>query len=798
MKNTFIGSPVERREDLRFVRGRGQYVDDLHPAGLLYAVILRSSVAHGSIRAIDTAGALGIKGVHAVITAKDMPGGPPKIAMRLQPLPEFKPFEQPVIADGKVRYVGEPVAVVLADSVAIGEDALEHIVLDIEPLPAVTDCAAAARGDRLLFESHGTNRAMTFTAACGDVDAAFAAAAYVRREKLRTQRHYGLTMEPRGVLAQWEAGRLTVYGAAKVPFFNRRILAKQIGLPEDAIDMVENDVGGGFGARGEFYPEDFLIPFAARHVGRPVKWIEDRRENLMAMNHAREAAVDVEIACDRDGMILGLRGHADVDMGAYMRTNGAVGARNIAQFMSGPYRIPNIRLDSTLWMTNKTPVGTYRGPGRFETDFFRERLLDVVAADLGIDRVEFRRRNLIPASAMPYPFPTITPFESKDEVDSGDYGVSLDRCLAEFGWAEKSKLAGRVIDGRHHGLAIGCFIEGGAAGPKETAKLEIGADGAVTVFIGSSAVGQGVETVFAQIAADALEIPIDRITDVFHGSTAYVSDGYGAYHSRSVVMGGSALLDAVKNLHEAIRGEAAQALGLRAVRRRDYRGPNRRSRWAERDLRRVRRDVGGRHLPQQEAHLHLRRACCARHRRRPHRRGRDPRLPHRRRLRPHHQSDDGARAGDRLAGAGARRRHAGKSRLRRGGPAAHRHARRLFAADRERLSQPPRHRHRRFSLADQSARRQGRRGGRHHRRRRHHGERGRQRAQCLRRRAARAAADAGEDLGDGRGRPEVSGFLRGVIPGRASARTRNPEIVAPQLLDSGFTAARCPGMTGGV
>jgi aerobic carbon-monoxide dehydrogenase large subunit len=560
MKNTFIGSPVERREDLRFVRGRGEYVDDLNPDGLLYALILRSAVAHGRIRAIDASVALKIKGVHAVITAQDMPGGPPMIPMRLQPMPEFKPFEQPVIAAGKVRYVGEPLAVVLADSAAIGEDALEHIAVDIEPLPPVTGCAAAARGDRLLFEAQRTNRSMIFTAACGDTDAAFAHAPYKRRETFHTQRHYGLTMEPRGVLAQWDAtkGRLTVSGAAKVPFFNRRILAKQIGLPEDAIDMVENDVGGGFGARGEFYPEDFLIPFAARHVGRPVKWIEDRRENLMAMNHAREAEVDVEIACSRDGTILGLRGHADVDMGAYMRTNGAVGARNIAQFMSGPYAIANINISSSLWMTNKTPVGTYRGPGRFETDFFRERLLDMVAADLGIDRVEFRRRNLIPASAMPYAFATITPFESKDEIDSGDYQVTLDRCLAEFGWAEKSKLQGQLIDGRYHGLAIGCFIEGGAAGPKETARLEINADGSVAVFMGSSAVGQGVETVFAQIAADALELPMDRISGVFHGSTAYVSDGYGAYHSRSVVMGGSALLDAVKNLHEALRAEAAK------------------------------------------------------------------------------------------------------------------------------------------------------------------------------------------------------------------------------------------------
>jgi aerobic carbon-monoxide dehydrogenase large subunit len=563
MRNSFIGSPVERREDLRFVRGRGQYVDDLNPNGLLHAVILRSSVAHGRIRSIDPSAALKIAGVHSVITARDMPGGPPRIAMRLQPLPEFKPFEQSVVADTSVRYVGEPIGLVLATSAAIGEDALDRIVVDIEPLPAVNDCEASARGDRLLFAEQSTNCAMTFTAECGDADAAFRAAAYVRRETFRTGRHYGLTIEPRGVMADWDAatGRLTVSGAAKVPFFNRRILARQMGLPEDAIAMVETDIGGGFGARGEFYPEDFLIPFAARHTGHPVKWIEDRRENLMAMNHARQAQVDVEIACARNGTILALRGHAHVDMGAYMRTNGAVAARNIAQFMAGPYRIPNIKLQSSLWMTNKTPVGTYRGPGRFETDFFRERLLDVVAKDLGIDRVELRRRNLIPAPDMPYRLPAIAPFPASDETDSGDYRITLDRCLEEFGWGDKAKLAGKLVGGRYHGLAVCCFIEGGAAGPKETARLEINTDGSVAVFIGSSAVGQGVETVFAQIAADALEIDMDRISGVHHGSTAYVSDGYGAYHSRSVVMGGSALLDATKNLHELIRVTASKRWG---------------------------------------------------------------------------------------------------------------------------------------------------------------------------------------------------------------------------------------------
>jgi carbon-monoxide dehydrogenase large subunit len=229
--------------------------------------------------------------------------------------------------------------------------------------------------------------------------------------------------------------------------------------------------------------------------------------------------------------------------------------------MSGPYRIENIDVDVALQLTNKTPVGTYRGPGRFETDFFRERLLDMVAQDLGIDRVAFRRRNLVPREAMPYPIATITPFESKDELDSGDYRATLDRCLEEFNWTEKSHLRGKLIDGRYHGISLGCFIEGGAAGPKESARIVLEPDGDYSVYVGSSAIGQGLETAFAQIAADALEVPMDRLRGVFHGTTSYVSDGYGAYHSRSVVMGGSAMLDAVKNLHDAIRATAAKRLG---------------------------------------------------------------------------------------------------------------------------------------------------------------------------------------------------------------------------------------------
>ena len=560
--NRLIGSPVARVEDLRFLRGRGEYIDDVVRENQLCAFILRSPIAHGSLKAIDTRAALDLPGVHTVITASDLPRPMPAINIRLQPLPSLVPFHQPVLAHEKVRYVGEPIAVILAVSAAVTEDAAGAIGLDIEPLPVVIDRYASCADKTILFEAHGSNLAIKYTASLGDADAAFKHAPFVRREHFSVHRHAAVPMEPRGLLAEWDAakGRLTLYGAAKVPFFNRRMLAEKMGLSEDAVDLVENDVGGGFGARGEFYPEDFLIPFAARFTGRPVKWTEDRRENLMAMQHARDADCEVEIACARDGTILGLRGKAYCDVGAYIRTNGLVAPRNIAQFMSGPYRIPNIHLESHVQFTNKTPSGTYRGPGRYETDFFRERLFDLVARDIGIDRVEFRRRNLVAKSEMPYHIAKITPYEAETEYDSGNYASTLKRCLDEFHWPKKSELQGRLIDGRYHGIGLGCFIEGGAGGPKETARMVVERDGSVTVSVGSSAIGQGLETVFAQIAADALEMSFDRVR-VLHGSTTLLREGYGSYHSRAVVMGGSAMLAAANALREEIRQAAAKRFG---------------------------------------------------------------------------------------------------------------------------------------------------------------------------------------------------------------------------------------------
>ena len=561
--NALVGSPIERVEDLRFLRGKGEYVDDITRPGLLHAVILRSAVAHGRIVAIDAGAALGRPGVHAVITAADI-GSVPTIPLRQEQLDAFRPFEQPVIATGKVRYVGEPVAVVVADSAALAEDAADAIVVDIAPLPVVADRATAECGP-LLFEAAGSNLAGTLTAVKGDADTAFRTAAYVRRERFQVQRHTAVPMELRGLIAQWEDGRLTVHGAAKVPFPNRRILAKQMGLPETAIRMVENDVGGGFGVRGEFYPEDFLIPFAARLTGRPVKWIEDRREHLIATNHARDVACELEIACDADGTILALRGHATADVGAYLRTNGATGARNTAQILSGPYRVPNVHMRVSLLVTNKTPVGTYRGPGRFEADFFRERLFDMAANDLGIDPVEFRRRNLIAEREMPYPLARVVELDLGSETDNGDYRITFERCLEEIGWADKSPLQGKLVEGRRHGLAIGCYFEGGASGPREAARLVLERDATVSVHVGSSANGQGLETVFSQIAADALEMPLDRIRGVFHGSTNVVREGFGSYSSRSVVMGGSAIIDAAGKLRDAIRAAAARRLGCAAA-----------------------------------------------------------------------------------------------------------------------------------------------------------------------------------------------------------------------------------------
>ena len=560
--NTYVGATIERIEDLRFLRGRGCYLDDLSRAGQWHAAFVRSPFAHGTIRGIDTRAARSMRGVRAVITGDDIGPAIPTIPFR-RPNPTIAPYAQPVIATKVVRYVGEPVAMVLADAPELAEDAALAIELDIERLPVVADRGASVAGSTLLFPGTTTNCATTFTAAIGDTEAAFRDAPYTRKEFFRVQRQTAFPMETRGLLAEWDGDRLTMSGAAKLPFFNRRVLAGMMGLPEAAVDYVEYDVGGGFGARGEFYPEDFLCAFAARRYGRPIKWVEDRREHFMTIAHAREAEAVIEIALQRDGVILALRGEVFVDIGAYVRPNGTTPVRNVAQFVAGPYRVPHLRVEAHAMVSNKTPTGTFRGPGRFEGAFFCERLLDLAARDLGLDRLAIRRRNLLTAAEMPSRLPPIVPDDGlgKTQRDSGDYTRTFDRCITEFGWAEKVRLNGRLIDGRYHGVGASCFIEGGGSGPREHARMTVETDGTVTVYVGSSAVGQGIETVMGQIAADALHVPMSRVK-VLHASTTYLRDGVGSFGSRATVMGGSAIVDAAGNLLAALRAAAATQLAV--------------------------------------------------------------------------------------------------------------------------------------------------------------------------------------------------------------------------------------------
>ncbi len=559
-RNTYVGAPIERVEDLRFLRGRGCYLDDLSRPGQWHASFVRSPLAHGAIRHIDTGVARAMRGVRAVITGDDIGPVIPVIPFR-RPNPTIAPYAQPVIATKVVRYVGEPVAMLLADRPELAEDAALAVELEIAPLPVVADRRVSVAGDTLLFPGTASNCATTFTAAMGDVDAAFRDAPYRRRESFRVQRQTAFPMETRGLLAEWDGERLTMSGAAKLPFFNRRVLAVMMGLPEIAVDYVEYDVGGGFGARGEFYPEDFLCAFAARRFGRPIKWVEDRREHFMTIAHAREAEAELEIALERDGTICGIRGDVFVDIGAYVRPNGTTPVRNVAQFLAGPYRVPHLKLQAHAMVSNKTPMGTFRGPGRFEGAFFCERLLDLAARDLSVDRLEMRRRNLLTASEMPYRIAPIIPDDGlgKTQCDSGDYTRTFDRCIAEFGWADKVRLNGRLVDGRYHGVGVACFIEGGGSGPREHARMAVEANGMVAVYVGSSAVGQGIETIMAQIAADALRVPLSRVK-VLHASTTYLRDGVGSFGSRATVMGGSAIVDAANKLVAALRAAAAARL----------------------------------------------------------------------------------------------------------------------------------------------------------------------------------------------------------------------------------------------
>ncbi|MDO8278708.1 MAG: xanthine dehydrogenase family protein molybdopterin-binding subunit, partial [Burkholderiaceae bacterium] len=544
--------------------GTGCFVDDIQLPGMLHAVVVRSAVAHALITSIRTEAARALPGVAAVLTYADVADTILPIPLGgFTPLPGYDRFLQMPLARDRVVYVGEPIALVIADSRYIAEDAADLVEVDYDTLDAVVNVNAALRGDVLLHPVHKTNVATSFKVSRGDVAAAQTRATYQRRERFNIHRHSGVPLETRGMVAEWseESQRMRVWGAAKLLYRNRSLLAQMLRLPETQIEMMEVDVGGGFGIRGEFYPEDFIVPFAARHLGRPIKWIEDRREHLMASNHSREMQCDLEIMTDAQGKILALRGHVLVDLGAYVRTNAGVAPGKVAQFIPGPYDIENAEFEVEVLLTNKTPWGSYRGPGRYESSYFRECLLDLAAADLGLDPAEFRRRNLIRPEQMPWDAGKLVPDSPATVYDTGNYPKVFARALQEFRYDELQSVRGRLIDGRYHGVGIGLFVESTGGGPAESARLRVTEGGRIALAVGSSSMGQGIETVMAQIAADELGLPMDAFT-ASHGSTTLMEKGWGAYHSRNAVMGGSAVILAARQLRDRLAALVAARQGL--------------------------------------------------------------------------------------------------------------------------------------------------------------------------------------------------------------------------------------------
>jgi len=544
-----IGTRLPRREDPRLLRGRGRFGDDISAPGQLWARVVRSPCAHGRVRALDVTPAARAPGVTAVVTAGDLRPGlviPVRLAV---PGVDLRDYLQPVLARDTVRYVGEPLAVVVGDDPYACEDAAELVDIDIAETSAALD---ARDGDT----------AAELTVGYGDVDAAFASARHVISIELAIGRHTGVPLEPRCLLAvpDPDTGSLDIFGMTKVPVFNRDLLAGLLGMDETLIRVHGVDAGGGFGVRGEFYPEDFLIPWLAASLARPVKWAEDRAEHLMAVNHSRQQYHRIAAGFDADGRIAGLADDITHDNGAYFRTHGVAVPELTVAMLPGPYRVPAYRGRIRAVLTNKTPCGTYRAPGRFEGTAAREHLLDVAADRLGIGRIELRRRNLLTRDEMPHERPIKT-LRTDLVLDVGDYPALLAAAASEAdrlgyrAYAHGSgpdDPAGRKLRG--FGLAM--FVEKSGLGPQETADVTVSKSGAVHVYSGGTSVGQGIETVLAQIAADALGVDPVAVR-VVTGDTAAQPFGAGSWASRSTVVGGSAVHQAAT----AVRARAVQLAG---------------------------------------------------------------------------------------------------------------------------------------------------------------------------------------------------------------------------------------------
>jgi aerobic carbon-monoxide dehydrogenase large subunit len=565
-----VGEPVRRVEDAAILRGEARFLDDVHVENPLWAAIVRSVYPHALIRGIDRDAAAAARGVVGAVTAGDLGAhnGPfphPTwfpASERLQQLinPLMRAEEIRVLASERVRYVGEPVAAVMASTAPGACDAAELVEVDYEPLEVVADIETAlARGAPLLNDAWGSNVSTRFTVGHGDVEGAFAGADVVVSETFQLARQTGAPIEPRGVLAVPEGGGLTVWSSTPSPHRLRDALTACLGLTPERIRVVAPFVGGGFGTKSMVYPEELLVSWLALRLGQPVKWVETRSESFLGAVHSRDQRHQIELALTADGRILGVRDHYLVDVGA-SNVEGLVVPYNTASHLQGGYRIPALELSCTCVVTNKTPLSAYRGAGRPEAVFAMERILDLGARQIGLDPVELRRRNLVGVEEMPYQTGICYRDGTDLILDAGDLPQTLSVAVEKAGYADwRARQGTLAASGRYVGVGVATYVEGTGIGPAEVAEVWIDLAGRVVVAVALPSQGQGHSTTIGQICADALGIDLDQVT-VVQGDTAVVPNGGGTIASRTAVVVGNAAAEAARDVAAELRCRAADIL----------------------------------------------------------------------------------------------------------------------------------------------------------------------------------------------------------------------------------------------
>jgi aerobic carbon-monoxide dehydrogenase large subunit len=551
VEDHLIGRPLRRREDPALLTGRGRYAGDLAPPGLAHLAVVRSPEPHGVLRGIDPSAAKAVPGVLAVLTAGDLPD-----LHRALPASSPNHRPRPVLASGRVRYAGEPVAVVVAEDAYAAADAAELVALDIEPLPGAGDVlAATSPGAPALHDGVAGNLAGTARRSFGDAAAAFAAAEVVVSRRLRLARIAGAYLEPRAVTALWdEDGGLTLWSSTQSVYGVRDWLAALLDLPPARIRVLAEDVGGGFGAKGMPYAEEALVPAAARRLGRPVRWVGARSEDTATTAHSHGGVLDADLAATASGELLGLRVRLLHDIGAYWGP-GAEQGDNVLGHLVCAYRLPALDAEVEQVYTNAVPSGYIRGGGREVGNFAIERLLDLLARRLDADPTELRRRNLIQPDAMPYD----TRYPRGDATvvyDGGDYPALLDAALSAIG---RDDVRRRQAEGATVGLGIACCVESTGIGVPEQARVAVAPDGAVTAFVGSTPQGQGHRTSLAQVVAERLGWPLERVV-VVAGDSAAVARSWNSAASRTAYEVGNAAALAATAARARLRELAAERL----------------------------------------------------------------------------------------------------------------------------------------------------------------------------------------------------------------------------------------------